>query len=854
MCLKMGRVLRFRSRGSVLLLAAAVSTVEGIGAGCRSSPQDDSPVCNLPAPSPVPDASNFGCDSSADPTPCCGVPAPASMPTSVDVPDAGSSGGVHWSYAGNVVTIGNGVVELRFDGPSGALLGLRDVARNVEMVSGAAPIAQRPLAAVVDARTTDLWSAQDTCWQPGPTARSMTLSAQPDGATLSLAYDAGAGVHFVQHVELRTASPVSEWTTDVTIDAGAQAVALGVQSPRVVGVALGTSGGGETLAWPWHEGVLVPNPGDATYMMEYPSPASMQWEALYDDGGGVYLGVKDTSGAPKDLRFGRDPHDGAREMSVTFWPYVTPGKAYTSPVVELGISDASGWHWGANRYRDWLLASGMYKTHASWVAELPAYEKTYNQQLNGKLFDYCQDTTLLVPPSYAGRGLHTIAMYGWSRGGLDTYYPDYDWLAGDSGSGVECQQESDLSQALNVFRARDPSAHVIFYLNAHSASTDSSWYARSGAEVLPKTVDGSLYPCACYDDPDACAHANASVGVSCTADGAARGPMRWLRTVCPFPPAWGVQLANVAQRLIAAAPGVSAGVYWDQLAEVPPEHCYDRNHGHATPRSAGVEGNGQLMVQMRALFDAALGSDQYLFAAEGVSDFYGRFVDIQSPAPTRPLGYDYASHCLACDSTPDFDRGQGFPCGSRPAPEIARYTLPGRILGLQRDIPPAEMAADPGIDAGPRGDGLADSFAWAFVLAEPLRSDEYPDTPNARAFPRYTAAYDANKDLYAYGRFLDTDGLQVSLPSGHPPGQVLASVVANAAGNRAAVQLWNRTAAGLPVTVAVHFSPLGLPAHGATAAVDLFADVPVPFAATIDGARFTLTVPAHDVAAIALSP
>jgi hypothetical protein len=495
----------------------------------------------------------------------------------------------------------------------------------------------------------------------------------------------------------------------------------------------------------------------------------------------------------------------------------------------------------------------MYKAHATWVAELPAYQKTYNQLLPphgqnaGDLFTYCDDATKLVPASYASLGLHTITMYGWSRGGLDTHYPDYDWLAGDSGA--DCEQPADLADALTTFRARDPSSHVIFYVNAHSTSTDSTWFLEHGAEVLPKTAQGGLYPCACYDD-DACRGEPLSVDLHCPAPQDATSE-RWLRTVCPYPGAWAEKLSAVAAAVRGLAPGVSAGVYWDQLAEVPPEHCFDRTHGHSTPRSAGVDGNTQLMTLVRSDFDRALGKDNYLFAAEGVSDYYGKFIDIQSPPPARFLGRDYANYTNdGCDPQPEADRGLGVPCGSRPAPEIARYTLPGRILGLQRDIPPAERAADPGLDAGPRGDGLPDSFAWAFVLAEPLRSDEYPDSPNASAFPRYTAVYDANKDLYAYGRFFDVDGLELSLSAT----QVLASAIASAAGNRASVQLWNRTDGPLLVTVTVHFAPLGLPAHGATTAVDLFGGTPLPFNATADGARFTVTVSAHDVAAIALSP
>jgi hypothetical protein len=751
----------------------------------------------------------------------------AGADSGASIPASGSSQGVTWTNEEGILEISNGAIALRFDESSGSLVGLTNAATGTQLLPTGV---HASLAAVVDTSTTNLWSANDTIWSMAPILRSISLRAVATGVVVDLVFDVApcSGVLATQHVLLEAGSRVSTWQTDFSLTASATAVALAIRSPRVAGIALPET---ETLAWPWHEGALLGAPNDDMRTLEYPVPASMQWTSLYDAQEGIYLGVNDATGQFKELRYGVDPAEAAagRELSVTFWPYLTPeNRSYTTPVVELGVSDDTGWYWGADRYRSWLENVGMYKSaHASFLETMAGWHKSYNWPLNAQseAYSYCDVTTTLMPAGFSSQyGLSTLAMYGWSYLGLDHAYPDYDWLDGPDAVPFICVSPSDLADAVHSLHARSPSNHVLFYLNARSADVRGDWYPPNRAAVSAKQAGGEPYPPMGYDPivkggPDT----------------------NYLDLVCPSAQAWIEQLASRAAALRALdTPTGADGIYWDQIAEEKAEHCYDPTHGHDNPRSAGVQGLTRFFERMQADFTAQVGASGFVFAGEGVNDYYAKYMDVASPAPVRPLGYTTST----CDNA-----GGDLPCGATHAPQLARYVLPLRILGL-------ETQASSGDDT------TSDAYAWAFALAEPLRSKEIDangvtDT-NTFALPRYPDIDAAQPTLYFTGRFLDEKGITIESPPNFvdptelvvaPNG--LATVILGSMGDRLGIQLWNATANDEVLGVSVDLAKLGIP----NATVSSVADVegvipPPPFTTTGAVVRFSAPVAAKNVRAV----
>ena len=753
----------------------------------------------------------------------CHTPTPPVPPAPVQITFSdGTNGEVSWSSQAGTIVLRNALLELRWRTSDGALIGLTNLVTRTELLTGPA---HSNFAGILDTGTSDIWNASTAATFSGRVAHFKraslaTLDADPSGgrgARLDFEYDAlpGGRATLVEHASLREASPLSSWTTDVSVDAGSTATFLAVRAPMLTGIATLTA---EHLAWPWHEGVTFDGAGDSLRRLPYPVPASMQWAALYDDYESLYYGVRDDAGSYKELRFGYDTTLDAddsrpRQLSVTFWPYVTPGQTYTTPVVEIGAVAQGGWYWGADHYRDWLVHSRLASTRAAANGNIDGWHKGYDviydkdAGVGSVIYDYCSVPTTLMPPSYATEtGISSFLMYGWSKGGLDHLYPDYDWLSPDGS--IPCQSRDDLANAVRTLHARAPANRVDFYLNARVADVASRWFSAQGNASAVAGQNG---------DP--------SYGVE-TYPGTSQATFH---RMCPFADAWIAQLAERATDLRNLG---ADGIYWDQVAEAPGSFCYNRNHGHRTPASAFGEGYAKLLTTMRNVFESG-GPADYLFATEGINDYYAQFLDVGAEMPLRPFGYvrtaDAEARCPGSD-----DDGVSWPCGNVVhAPELARYVIPLKQIG----IPTL------GIETSP------DAYAWAFLMADPFKDFEYPKQADPKMLGRFTRIYDAEPEIYHTGRYLDSKGLAIDAPAS----DVRATLILGANRDRIGIQLWNRTNAATSTMAHVDLAALGISAQAPLAGKDLDGGPDVPIAAHDTAFDVgPIAIPARGVRAIKL--
>ena len=154
--------------------------------------------------------------------------------------------------------------------------------------------------------------------------------------------------------------------------------------------------------------------------------------------------------------------------------------------------------------------------------------------------------------------------------------------------------------------------------------------------------------------------------------------------------------------------------------EMPANLCYDASHGHKTPATAYGEGYKQMFAEIETAMASASGD--YMFAAEGVCDAYVQYVDV--------CGYMWGRKLGARDTD-----------GKNMSPELTRFTIPAKFLGIE--------------GAGTTA-GDADEFARAFVMSDPFLADPYKPSVGT-----LTSVY-AQDATYLTGRYADKMGASCS--------------------------------------------------------------------------------------------
>ena len=197
----------------------------------------------------------------------------------------------------------------------------------------------------------------------------------------------------------------------------------------------------------------------------------------------------------------------------------------------------------------------------------------------------------------------------------------------------------------------------------------------------------------------------------------------------------------------------------------------------------------------------------YVFAMEGVSDYYSYFVDLNGMMWGRSLGYV-----------------------PQQAPQVTRYTIPAKFLGL----PTAGKAK-----------GSLDEYAWAFTMGNPLLVDTV--TPNANVFPRYTDIYKSEPTIYFYGTYKDERGLSLSNSN------IKGTTIVGENQDRLGIQLRNLSSVSQTVTVTLDYAKLGLAGSTVGSVVNIEGGAAVAYTTGANSVSLTITIPANDVKALKIS-
>ena len=523
-----------------------------------------------------------------------------------------------------------------------------------------------------------------------------------------------------QQIELRDYASEAEITYSIE---------NGCTGSTVVALVAGQLGGlraeeDYTLFWPLHEGYLVPGAVAAAQagtfsvgredsawrdenvknvVYSYPAPLSMALVQAYNDEQGVYLYAKDDANEIKRFNFGvfddasANEYDaektGSCSLSMTQYPYVAAGKSKTTYPLVIGVS-GGGWYDGSDSYRAFKLTQDIRsKQYTQKVLDCSAIfsDTACQPNMQPKL---CYDLTGSVKgftmdlASQAAwvddMGIDDMISIGWNDNGFDTMYPDYTFMP-------EMGTEADFRSG--VQKLHENGDHLLPYLNSWAILQESNWY-QSGAgdrcTVKTRVFDGTNYDTGSY--------------------------YTWGKFigVCPYADEYVQQFTAAADRL---AKNGADGLWIDQLMEMPAEFCFDKSHGHENPATAYGQGIEKLMTSVRQTFEKY--TDDFYFVCEGLNDAYIKYVDIPGNMWGRAL--TFSENC---------------------APEITRYTIPSKILGLWNKDDMMQSRNE---------------HAIACYLGDPLLMQGGSKNPYSRA---YIELYERCPDIFGQGRFFGDKGVK----------------------------------------------------------------------------------------------
>lgn len=469
----------------------------------------------------------------------------------------------------------------------GQIVSLYDLRRGRELLAAPSPLFQ------VELRSTDgaTRSLQSTQLRPLPGGTTA-------GNALKLRFDLGATDQALAGivVSLRGALVGDETRWQVDVDNSSTTWSLmKVSAPLLQVNTMGADAADDQVLFPAGYGKAYPVLSRPREQGWYPSGwCTMQWMAVTDETGGLYLGFHDPTAAYKILH--------ANEVSGTGVPLsfevpapdaTVPGNDY-HPAGDLVIAAVGGGYYPACRlYRAWL------DKHAPWWPEPGKYARSdyakwvTDTQIWVEWGAGAADQTVPPTKAFAEAMAAPTALhwYCWHEIPFDNQYPHYFPTRPGFRDGVKALQDAGV--------------HVMPYINGRLWDKDTDDFP---TQALPNcTKNDKLEP---YIER--------------------YGSGRDLVPMCPYTAFWQAKVQEIVVRLMGEE-GVD-GVYTDQVAAAGPAPCYDKTHGH--PLGGGhwwVDGYWKMLTELKQkiarISPAPDGRRTKMLTTESNAEPYAKYYD-----------------------------------------------------------------------------------------------------------------------------------------------------------------------------------------------------------------------------------
>ncbi|MBR6932062.1 MAG: hypothetical protein IKH49_02040 [Bacteroidales bacterium] len=313
---------------------------------------------------------------------------------------------------------------------------------------------------------------------------------------------------------------------------------------------------------------------------------NMQWAEFTGAGKNLYFASHDPQFRWKEFIVKYYPE--TRKASFAFGHHFTcfAGESYTCPETRIQWLDGD-WKAGSKVYSAWFHEAHKMPVKPEWVTRSNGWLLTILKQQNDEImWNYEEMGTKMVDIAEA-RGLDIIGFFGWTVGGHDRFYPEYDpdpRMGGEEG----------LKEAVRKIHERGLKA--VFYFNGQLIDQNGTqFWPDTGRFITTVAPDGKhrYERWWKYADIEPRIH-----GLACQSS-----------------EIWRNRLLNLTKKVYAYG---ADGVIYDQLGTRAPMLCYGEGHGHKVPavvyeqdRAANLE---FLNTEMRKI------DPDFLIITEGIED------------------------------------------------------------------------------------------------------------------------------------------------------------------------------------------------------------------------------------------
>ena len=324
-----------------------------------------------------------------------------------------------------------------------------------------------------------------------------------------------------------------------------------------------------------------------TYSRPYPSQfMSMQWAAFTGDEGSLYLASHDPEFRWKDFQFKYFQEEKRVAFQIVNHFVCFPGETWAGPPT-LVARTADSWKTGAKTYRDWFLSVRPLRAKADWVRKSSGWLLTILRQQNDELmWDYGEVGTTLADAAEK-RGIDIVGLFGWTVGGHDRFYPDYD---------IDPRMGGKETLMQSIRKIHDRGMRAVVYANGQLIDKNGTQYwPDTGRFVTVKYQDGTLSSSRFWKYASA-------------------GPRDFGKGCYQAAP-W----RNRLLRLALQAHEIGAdGIIFDQMGVASPTYCFADNHDHPSP--AVVYDRDRVEVVEWISAELKKRNPDFLILTEGVQD------------------------------------------------------------------------------------------------------------------------------------------------------------------------------------------------------------------------------------------
>jgi hypothetical protein len=278
---------------------------------------------------------------------------------------------------------------------------------------------------------------------------------------------------------------------------------------------------------------------------------SMPWIAFDTGFGTFYAGAHDAKARPKAMRVRWSPQDNFAGFAFRHIFTLRAGETWSLPETVFA-RESGGWHDAAKRYRAWYDSTHDVRAAApDWTRDLTGWLLVIMKQQNEELMWPYTDIPKLCDVAERN-GLNCIGLFGWTVGGHDHLYPDYD--PDPKMGGVEALKAG-------IAEAHKRNIRVCIYANGQLQQVGATkFWDEHGKRLALCRKDGS-FEIQTY-------HKYADI------------PVYQFALGCLCGGAWHDRMLSLARQ--ADSFGADAILY-DQLGMFQPFECWGKEHGHPVP-------------------------------------------------------------------------------------------------------------------------------------------------------------------------------------------------------------------------------------------------------------------------------